>query len=603
MILESDSVTIRRFDGPNLSAPFAAIVAEFTSRVEAPLPAAEIGPRFDGLLPPELRPALKLPDGTMSYAALAGHIANAWQDIHGENHLPVEVHALGQDRWRIALGFLDADVATSSLKAGLEFAAAIFAPRKTAAELGRLRDIASRLFRLVGMNQPRRVNRFVIRQAASRGIPVHSHAPGSQIWVHGLGARSHRFLESITLEQPEIGSSLCGNKVHSKRFLARLGFPVSPYGMADNLLLAREIAERIGFPVVTKPPDREKSIGVTTDIKNVAELASAFDFAKRESGSGQVLIERHIAGENFRLTIFGGRLKRNAHHMPATVIGDGTSHIAELIAAENERRTPAEFASGEVRVKLTIDSAMLGILAKQGFALDDRPPSGRKIVLQRTSNLGIGGRHRDVTAETHPDTIAMAEAVARCFGLKTAGIDFISPDITKSWRDIECAINEVNSPPGISDDGLAEGAYRDKFPEGANGLIPCVLVVSDRDDIGLAVAEAFKARGMRAGFAGHATTSLDGGQRFTDVEPLPERISSVLFDPGCDALVVACSNADIEAHGLPYAKFNVAVIAEESIDPAIRALVASHVAHCVDGSAKIDAAELCGRAIAAAEKV
>ena len=116
----------------------------------------------------------------------------------------------------------------------------------------------------------------------------------------------------------------------AKRFLARLGFPVAPYGVADNLPAAREIAQKIGYPVVTKPPDREKALGVTTGIGDAAELEAGFDLAKRESRSGLVLIKRHMSGGNFRLSIFGGKLKRNARHSPATIIADGRSTVAEL---------------------------------------------------------------------------------------------------------------------------------------------------------------------------------------------------------------------------------------------------------------------------------
>ena len=116
---------------------------------------------------------------------------------------------------------------------------------------------------------------------------------------------------------------------------------------------------------------------------------------------------------------------------------------------------------------------MVAILAKQGHDLDDRPPAAQSLVLG-TSNLNTGGRHHDVTADTHPDTIAMAEAVARCFGLDAAGVDFITPDITKSWREVVCAINEVNVPPGITDPGMAKSVFTEKFPQGSDGLIDSV---------------------------------------------------------------------------------------------------------------------------------
>lgn len=129
---------------------------------------------------------------------------------------------------------------------------------------------------------------------------------------------------------------------------------------------------------------------------------------------------------------------------------------------------------------------------------------------------------------------------------------------------------------------LAESAFTEKFPHGADGLIDCVLVVSDRDEIGVAVMERLKAKGMRVGFAGNETTSLDGERRFVRGDDLPTRIWGLVFDPACDALVVACSPSDLEAHGLPHARFGVALLAKaDGLTPELRALLADHVAHCL----------------------
>ena len=54
-----------------------------------------------------------------------------------------------------------------------------------------------------------------------------------------------------------------------------------------------------------------------------------------------------------------------------------------------------------------------------------------------------------VTDRVHADNRGMAEAIARCFRLDTVGIDFLTADITKSWREVRCAVIEVNSSPTI----------------------------------------------------------------------------------------------------------------------------------------------------------
>ena len=86
---QSAQVVFRKFDGPSLFAPFAAVIVDFTARSDEALPAMEIERHFANLLPPDLRPALALPEGEITRPELAGRIANAWQDLTGENELPM----------------------------------------------------------------------------------------------------------------------------------------------------------------------------------------------------------------------------------------------------------------------------------------------------------------------------------------------------------------------------------------------------------------------------------------------------------------------------------------------------------------------------------
>ena len=52
--------------------------------------------------------------------------------------------------------------------------------------------------------------------------------------------------------------------------------------------------------------------------------------------SRQVIVEKHIAGKDYRLLVVGDRLVAAAERRPACVVGNGVHTVAGLVAAENE---------------------------------------------------------------------------------------------------------------------------------------------------------------------------------------------------------------------------------------------------------------------------
>jgi D-alanine-D-alanine ligase-like ATP-grasp enzyme len=104
-----------------------------------------------------------------------------------------------------------------------------------------------------------------------------------------------------------------------------------------------------------------------------------------------------------------------------------------------------------------------------------------------------------VTAAIHPDNLAMAEAVARVLEMPTLGLDFMTDDIARSWKEGHCGINEVNSEPAFSLHQRATSAPRDVVtpyldqvfgPECSGPVGPGVCDLEDDERaLALAVAE------------------------------------------------------------------------------------------------------------------
>ncbi|HCR85087.1 MAG TPA: cyanophycin synthetase, partial [Alphaproteobacteria bacterium] len=90
---------------------------------------------------------------------------------------------------------------------------------------------------------------------------------------------------------------------------------------------------------------------------------------------------------------------------------------------------------------------------------------------------------RSVTDIIHPDNITLAERSAQTIGLKVAGIDFITPDISRSWKEIGGGICEINASPGLRphwignpERNVVTPIFNTIFPEGENGRIPIALI-------------------------------------------------------------------------------------------------------------------------------
>ena len=71
------------------------------------------------------------------------------------------------------------------------------------------------------------------------------------------------------------------------------------------------------------------------------------------------------------------------------------------------------------------------------------------VYLRKTANLSTGGTAIDVTDVIHPDNRLMAERAIRAVGLDIGGVDFLTTDITQSYRDTGGAICEINAGPGM----------------------------------------------------------------------------------------------------------------------------------------------------------
>ncbi|MBS4014041.1 MAG: acetate--CoA ligase family protein [Bacteroidetes bacterium] len=236
-------------------------------------------------------------------------------------------------------------------------------------------------------------------------------------------------------------------------FLEMCGFP-TPNGI--NCFEEEEIVEealKIGFPVVVKPVAGHKGQGVTTNITTEEEVRKSFKSivsAAAELGVNfdGALVQKMIHGNDHRLLAVGGKCVAALKRVPAFVEGNGHMNIEQLINEENDKLIRLDNARSPL-CKIKIDENLIEFIDQQGLALSSVPEPGQKITLRKVANISAGGVSYNVTNEMHPDNIALVEDIASYFQLTCLGIDVLAADISKSWRDGDFGIIEINAGPGV----------------------------------------------------------------------------------------------------------------------------------------------------------
>jgi D-alanine-D-alanine ligase-like ATP-grasp enzyme len=546
---------MRTLLGPSIFAPFAAINAQFTIPRIAPPRSATLPEVISVQLPNAIIARIQTLDWTAPFETLVAGLAQALQDWYGPNDLPCRTGRIVGGLGRVYLGYYDERATSYALQLGYGLALAVVAQGQES--IGAYSALGPKLVRfgeLVRDLQPDEVERALIRVARRRAIPFYRVAPSVRILQYGQGKYGRHFDRTSSQFDSNTGFRLQGDKVLSNSLVRRLGFPGVEHGVADTAANAIRLANRLGYPLVIKPINSQGGQGVTAGVTSEEEVGLAFAQANAISPR-RVIVEKFVEGEDVRLEVLCGRFGYAILRSPPRLMGDDKHTVMELIDLENQRR-PAE---GYPK-KLKVDPAMVTVLQKQNLLLNDRVPAGKIVTLRSAANSDAGGTFVVVTDRVHVDNKRMVEAIARCFRLHTAGIDFLTTDITKSWREVRCAVIEVNSAPTILSAERTELLFERTFPERSTGRIPSVIVVGTEAARAREAVPILQRAGLTVGFVDRALTSLGGEPRVTEYVKLAERVQGLLLDPACEALVVACTPQELIKDGLPVDHCNLCVI-------------------------------------------
>lgn len=407
----------------------------------------------------------------------------------------------------------------------------------------------------------------LVRAAEARGIPWLRLNDQSLVQL-GHGKYQQRIQATVTGRTPHISVELASDKEETNKILAGLGLPVPKQELVQSETQAVRAAQRIGFPVVTKPYNGNHGRGISIRLGSDAEVAHGFTVAREHSRS--VVVESFLEGDDHRLLVVNGELVAATRRTPGHVIGDGAHTVTQLIEILNQ--DPRRGVGHEkVLTRLELDAQAQKMLQKAGLTADSVPEQGQVVYLRSTANLSTGGTATDVTDVIHPDNREMAERAVRAIGLDVGGVDFLSKNITESYRAIGGGICEVNAAPGFRMHvAPSEGTARDVaapvidmlFPAGAPSRVPIAAVTGTNGKTTTArmLAHLTKMAGFTPGLTTTDGVYIDGQRTVAGDMTGPVSARMVLADPQIDMAVLETARGGLLRAGMGVNEINVGAV-------------------------------------------
>jgi len=257
--------------------------------------------------------------------------------------------------------------------------------------------------------------------------------------------RTHHFQLSMGDRVSDEAFKICDDKDLTKQFLKKENVPV-PQGEMFGIdkpkgeLIKYGLA--LGFPLVVKPTDGNAGKGVFANITTEEELSEVVDYVREELEFEDVIVEKYVEGEEFRIYVLEDRVLGAMNRVPANIVGDGIHTIRELIHQKNAQRKLNPHLTSRL---IKIDREIEAILEEKEYELNSIPKKDEVIYLREKSNLSTGGEAIDVTEELTPELEKIAIDAGKAIpGLSHYGVDMIVSDDRKKG-----VILEVNSRPGL----------------------------------------------------------------------------------------------------------------------------------------------------------
>ena len=371
----------------------------------------------------------------------------------------------------------------------------------------------------------------IVNAAEERGIPSIRLSEGNLVQL-GYGANQRRIWTAETDQTSAIAETISRDKDLTKSLLSSAGVPTPEGRTVTSSDDAWEAAQDIGLPVVVKPIDGNHGRGVFINLYTQQEIEAAYAVAIDEGS--EVLVERHIIGDEHRLLVVGNKVVAAAKGETVWVTGDGKHTVLELIQiqinSDPRRGKTEECPLNPVRIDSAVD----------------------------------------------PEVASQVALAARVVGLEIAGVDLVAQDISKPLKEQNAAIVEVNAGPGLlmhlkpasgKPQPVGKEIANHLVPPGTDFRIPVVGVCGARGKTPVAemIAHFLRLTNLYVGlscskglFFGHRSIQKSNAANW-------ENARRTLLNRAVQAAVIENNNLSMLIAGLAYDRCQVGVVL--NVDP------------------------------------
>lgn len=363
-------------------------------------------------------------------------------------------------------------------------------------------DVAAEVAKLKGIYEESRLDptsTAILAAAKERDIPAR-RLNGCLLQL-GHASRQRRVIISETDHTSAIAQSVSRDRFLTRTLLASIGVPTAEGECVSTVEEAWQVAENIGLPVSIRPKYESGGLGEAANLNSREQVETACLAAFEESSS--ILVERHFAGDRFRLLVAADRMVAAVRFdRVAGATQDRAIDVTDLVAFET-----AEQAVEAARV-VGLDVAGIDVLAR-----DISQPLG-------SENGHVVSVHS-------------------------------GPDLTPHLNPAEGAPRPV-----------AEAIVSALFPQGQTGRIPIVAVtgVNGKTTTTRLIAHIAGVTGRKVGM-----TCTDGifiaGRRIDGGDCSgPKSGHAVLMNPVVETAVLETARGGILREGLAFDHCDVAVV-------------------------------------------
>lgn len=413
----------------------------------------------------------------------------------------------------------------------------------------------------------------IVAEAVSRGIPW-LRLNQSSLCQLGYGANQKKIRATITSDTSSLAVDIACHKEETKLLLKEAQVPVSMGEIIYDVEGLKELVKRLGFPLVAKPVNGNHGRGITVNINSQKEALQAFKVAQEISS--EVIIEKLIEGNDYRLLVIDHKFVAAALRCPAKIKGDGLKSVAELIDELN-RDPKRGYGHENVLTQVSIDELTLNLIKSKGFTLETVLEKGKELVLKDTANLSTGGTAKDVTEYVHPANVFLAERISRIIGLDICGIDVMAKDIRIPVSEGNGAVIEVNAGPGFRmhlspTTGLPRNVAApviDKlFPPGSIATIPIIAVTGSNGKTTTTrlIAHIAKQQGHNVGYTTSDGVYIQNRMLMKGDCTGPVSTRFVLRDPAVNFAVLECARGGILREGLGFPSCDIGIVTNVTED-------------------------------------